>query len=351
MGKIYARDGRYGIDYTDARGKRVRKMVAGDMRVAQKVLGDAVQAVEKVKAGVLQADPRESRRAIQSHIDDYLGDLRRRGRAEMYVYIVKRHLENAAEARGWDCLADCTTRSVSGYLRQLADEDLSAKTVNAHRADLAAFFGWAVRNGLMEANPCDQVQKTTVKAVKTRRALSVAECQALLDAAPEERHACYLFLVFTGLRRSEAAALRWGHVHLDVANPYVELPASLTKSGRAESVPLVTDVAAALSARRGKAKDGDPVFETIPSMPDFRADLAAAGIEDEDERGRKVVLHSLRHSLCTMLAMSSVPMAIAQRIMRHRDIRLTAEVYTDEGLLPLSAAMSALPRLTAAASA
>jgi hypothetical protein len=36
----------------------------------------------------------------------------------------------------------------------------------------------------------------------------------------------------------------------------------------------------------------------------------------------------------TMLVMSRVPMAVAQRIMRHRDIKLTAEVYTDEGLLP-----------------
>jgi hypothetical protein len=40
--------------------------------------------------------------------------------------------------------------------------------------------------------------------------------------------------------------------------------------------------------------------------------------------------------------------AIAQRIMRHRDIKLTAEAYLDEGLLPLSAAMAALPRFSAA---
>jgi hypothetical protein len=32
--------------------------------------------------------------------------------------------------------------------------------------------------------------------------------------------------------------------------------------------------------------------------------------------------------------------------MRHRDIRLTAEVYQDEALLPLSAAMLALPSLS-----
>jgi hypothetical protein len=47
-----------------------------------------------------------------------------------------------------------------------------------------------------------------------------------------------------------------------------------------------------------------------------------------------------------MLAQSRVPPAIAMKIMRHRDIRLTLEVYTDEGLLPVAAAMSALPSLT-----
>lgn len=31
--------------------------------------------------------------------------------------------------------------------------------------------------------------------------------------------------------------------------------------------------------------------------------------------------------------------------MRHRDIRLTAEVYCDEGLLPLTAAIASLPSM------
>ena len=43
-----------------------------------------------------------------------------------------------------------------------------------------------------------------VKGDKTRRALSVAEIRALLAAAPDDRRVVYLFLVYTGLRRSEA---------------------------------------------------------------------------------------------------------------------------------------------------
>jgi integrase len=170
-----------------------------------------------------------------------------------------------------------------------------------------------------------------------------------LAAAPPDRSLVYQFLIFTGLRRAEAAQIRWAHLHLDAVNPFVELPADLTKSGRPETVPLVPDIAAALRRYRQGARDKDRVFDAIPSMDEFRDDLDAAGIEHEDARGRKVVLHSLRHSLATMLAQSNVPPAIAMRILRHRDIKLTLEVYTDESLLPTAAAMATLPSLTARA--
>lgn len=132
-------------------------------------------------------------------------------------------------------------------------------------------------------------------------------------------------------------------------NPYVELPGSMTKSGKPETVPLVTEVAAALAKARGEP--GESIFAEIPDMGLFRTDLAAAGIAEEDERGRVVVVHSLRHSLATMLAQSKVAPAIAMKIMRHRDIRLTLQHYTDDSLLPVTAAMATLPTLAPAAGA
>jgi integrase len=346
MAKIYQRDGKYGIDYRDHRGRRIRKLVATDKGVAQRLLSDALSAIEKMRAGILLADPREAKRPYQEHVVAYLSDLRRRGRDEMYRYNVQKHLENAAFQQDWATLKDCTPRSVSSYLRKLSEEGRSAKTVNAHRADLSAFFRWCVREGSLDADPCERVAKSAVSRDKKRRALSVGECKALLQAAPEDRRLVYLVLLYTGLRRSEAAALNWGHVHLDLANAYLELPASITKSGKPESVPLVPEAAAGLREHRDGAEDRDTVFGSIPTMDEFREDLAAAGIAEQDERGRTVVLHSLRHSLATMLAQSKVPPAVAQRIMRHSDIRLTLQWYTDEGLLPTAAAMTMLPRLT-----
>jgi len=344
MGRIYERDGRYGIDYTDHRGKRVRRVVSGDKSVAEKVLGDAVLAREKMRSGLVGVDPREIKRPLQEHFDAYIKDLARRGRDKMYGYIVEKRLEAAAFAEDWKCLRDCSAKSVTNYLSDLADGGKSARTVNGHRADLSAFFAWCVRSGFLEANPCKGIAKSGESKDRTRRALSVLECQALINAAPPDRSRCYLFLIGTGLRRAEAAALNWGHLHLDGVNPYVELPGSITKSGKPETVPLVAEVAAALLKARGEP--GEPVFAEIPDMAKFREDLSAAGIAEQDERGRKVVVHSLRHSLATMLAQSKVAPAIAMKILRHRDIRLTLQHYTDDSLLPVTAAMATLPTLT-----
>lgn len=347
MGTLYRRDNSWGIDYRDHRGRRVRKMASTDKSVAQKLLGDAITTAERLRAGMISADPREAARPLQARIDAYIAELVRRGRDSTYIYIVRKRLEGAAWAQEWTCLRDCTARSIADYLGGLAADAKMPKTVNDHRADLHAFLAWCVRHELLEANPCERVPKVSFLARKTRRALSVAECRALLDAAPGHRRIVYLCLLYTGLRRAEASALRWHDIRLDIANPRIDLPASITKSGRAESVPLIAELATALRAHRGGADEAARVFSSIPSMVLFRKDLDAAGIEHQDARGRKVVLHSLRHSLATMLAQSQVPPAVAMKIMRHRDIRLTLEAYTDESHLPAASAIATLPSLSA----
>ena len=60
----------------------------------------------------------------------------------------------------------------------------------------------------------------------------------------------------------------------------------------------------------------------------FNLDLAAAGIEKCDAQGRTVDVHCLRHTFATLLARNGVSPSIAQKLMRHSDIRLTMNTYT-----------------------
>ncbi|UCD76077.1 MAG: site-specific integrase [Phycisphaerales bacterium] len=345
MARIFKVKNTWRLDYIDHNGKRVRRVASTDKDVAQSMLGEALRDVERLKAGLIQADPRDAKRPITDHVREYLRELETCGRNRKYRYNICKRLEKAIADRSWEVVADCTPQSIRDHLGELIADGRTAKTVNQHRADLSAFFRWCVQRGRLAANPCDAVEKIADKREKTRRALSVDEIRVLLESAPSHRALVYLFLVYTGLRRTEAKRLTWSHLHLDGVNPHIELPASITKSGRAERVPLVPQLAEALRAECERTGGNGRVFYAIPEMATFRRDLKRAKIAETDERGRKVVLHSLRHSLATMLASSGVPVAIAQRIMRHRDVRLTAETYTDEGLLPLAASMRGLPDL------
>ncbi len=76
-------------------------------------------------------------------------------------------------------------------------------------------------------------------------------------------------------------------------------------------------------------------------------DLAAAGIDKTDERGRTIDVHALRHTFGTLLSASGVAPRTAQAAMRHSKIDLTMNVYTDPKLLDIHGALNALPSLNA----
>ena len=74
-------------------------------------------------------------------------------------------------------------------------------------------------------------------------------------------------------------------------------------------------------------------------------DIAAAGIAKCDSYGRTIDVHSLRHTFATLLARNGVSPAIAQKLMRHSDIRLTMNIYTHIELTDTADAVDSLPSL------
>ena len=76
----------------------------------------------------------------------------------------------------------------------------------------------------------------------------------------------------------------------------------------------------------------------------IKADLTAAGVPYVKD-SRVLDFHSLRVSYVTNLALGGVPLAVAQKLARHSDPRLTANVYTQLGLNELSRAVESLPAL------
>ena len=319
-----------------------------DKQVADQLLNQIVLQAERECAGLAVPKPmREAaQKAIADHVDDYCGDLAAKGRDQKYVYTVQKRLERVCRENGWHRYVDVTPDT---FVAWRAKQSKAAKTLNEFLAVLCGFFKWMKKQGRVLCNPLEVVGKVEErgKATFQRRALTVPEMQRLL-AVSDDRMPVYLLAVNTGLRRAELAALRKSDVYLNVDDPYLRARASTTKNHKDAVQWLNEEVVKVLRPLVAAGSPEEPLFQRLPYMGRFRADLKAAGIAYEDSSRRRVDFHSLRHTLGTNLNPAGVAPRVAMEMMRHSEMKLTMKIYTDTQLLPTHDAMQKLPRFLTA---
>ncbi|HMJ03251.1 MAG TPA: site-specific integrase [Conexibacter sp.] len=198
---------------------------------------------------------------------------------------------------------------------------------------------YAKRQGWITSNPCEDVERVTVKKSGDFQILSVEEVHAVIRAAETEQDAAiFAVAAFAGLRMGELRALRWRDV--DFANHTLHIRANYThsqervpKSGKVRAVPLI-DLAAArldtISRRELFTQPGDLVFcNPLGSYVHegdlrrrFYAALRVAGLGHKRHETKPIVFHDLRHTFGT-LAVKAWDLATVQGYMGHSDIATT----------------------------
>jgi hypothetical protein len=164
----------------------------------------------------------------------------------------------------------------------------------------------------------------------------------------------YSTLIYTGLRKSELASLTLAQAVLEEEMAYLIVRAGDEKAKRGAKLPLYPELASALRSwvhDREKRHGGPlprqtPLF-TVPRGLDriFNRDLEVAGIEKRDALNRVADVHCLRHTHASLLAKVGVSPTVAQKSMRHSDVRLTMAVYTHLEMDDVRQAVSLLPRI------
>ena len=347
---------------------------------AKQVLADLEKRVERIKSGVLtpaeDAASEQQKRNVGHHLDAFVSALT--GSA-MHQKNTRSYLKRLVADCRWTRLADMRRSDLECWLSEQVRLERSARSRNAYQTALVSFCNWCVRDGRMTDNPFAKMPKANLDADprRKRRALTPPELAMLVDAAqnaPErpqtkqdegdvrisvrpaerlsghDRADLYAFLAGTGLRINEVRQLNVAYLDLDGPIPVVRLSAATTKNGQDDTVPLRADLVAMLRRRIEGRRATDRVFD-IPAdlIRRFHADCRRAGIARRDGRGRQIDLHALRTTFGTMLARSGVSMRTAQQLMRHSDIRLTANVYVDPALLDLQGAVESLPSVPSVA--
>jgi len=359
MAWLKKRGGVYQICWLESGLERRRSTGFSLKSCAEQARSEFERHQQRGEADLLDKYADSKAKALSAHFDDYLADLRAKGRSAMYVYNAGKRLAKLADGCGWtrwpDITADrfCVWRETPIAQRQALSDDgkIGATTANQYLEIARTFCGWMVKRERMPANPLASVEKMSeADKRRERRALTEDEVDRLLAAAGDDA-LCYRFILVTGLRRNEVEQLQWGDFHFDaLPNPYIALRAATTKSKRADTQALRQDVAKLLKEAKGEAQDSARVFAHVPTMERHRDILEAAGIEYDGEAGL-VDFHSLRHTFGTSLSKAGVTPRIAMELMRHTDMRLTMKVYTDPRVFDLAGAVESLPAMAVAAQA
>lgn len=242
-------------------------------------------------------------------------------------------------------LDQITTASIDSFIAAECSAGLRPKSVNNHLSMLRCSLAKAKDWGLLR-----EVPKICWLPVGEQRYkyLSPHEYRQLIYATPEGFWRTLItFLLHTGLRFGEAAALKWENVELDAENPVAHIVEAAsrgrieaTKTDRWRDVPLIPEVVEALRAypRRWPRVFARPADGAIVQPNATRRYIVRfceqAGI-------RHVAWHTLRHSFATELSARGAPLPGIQDLLGHTTITMTRK-YTHVSPAAMRACVSLL---------
>lgn len=228
---------------------------------------------------------------------------------------------------------------VSAIVNRLDNQGLSAKTIKNTIHMLSSCLGLAAEEGLIAKNPCRRVRlpKPGHDFVEARF-LEYHEFAAILGEIPEHYRGLVVFLAGTGLRWSEATALRPSDVSLTRGTVRVERAWKRTPGGAAgwaigapKSVKARRTVNAAVAALAAVTPLPKTEFLFVNQRGgavrhnNFHARVWVPAVERAGLAGTRI--HDLRHTHASWLISEGVALEAVQDQLGHESILTTRKVY------------------------
>lgn len=267
-------------------------------------------------------------------------------------------VERVAHSQGWKRAEHVDYTGAVAFLaaRRRQDKPWSGPTYDQAVSTLRTFGEFLRRSGLRHSNPLMDLQACGEQGEAGSRALTPEDARRILIASID-RHlksrrakGCaplyWLTLFYTGLRYSEAEAMRWKDIDFtgETAFIYTDPKWKGNKGGRRDRIPLHPRLAEMLRAHRSTVPDSSSalVFPIVPSRRTWQLDRERAGIPERDGRNRPATPHSCRKSFCTWLDAMVIPRGLVSRLARHATT-LTEAKYIDHDPAEEMKAIAGLP--------
>jgi len=255
---------------------------------------------------------------------------------QMYmVYIYKRF--------GNQDIDTITTDDVVKFKQDLLDKNLAGSTINGNITFIGTLFNLAIDDKIYEkSNPVKSKKLKAIKLDNARdRYLTTKEVQDLFDAV-KENEVLTMFVklsLTTGGRLETILNIQKKDINLDNGTITLkDLKTNTTYTGflSDEIVQLLEKQNGTLSPNSYIVGGGLTKFATRTLQRHLKYildDLFNEGLDTRDAKNRTVI-HTLRHTFASHLAINGIPIFTIQKLMNHSDIKMTmryAKLAPDSG--------------------
>jgi integrase len=281
--------------------KAERREAARRGKTLRAALGDYLTAREGISE--------RSRAGYRASVDRELGDWLDRPLREISPEMVEKH--HRAIAAG--------VAERSGGTRRGGGPANGAATANGTMRALRAVYNYAAeRDPTLPPNPVSRLRRAWFAVPRRERLVrgdDLPAFHAAVNALPSRTARDYLLLLlYTGMRRGEAGALRWDEV--DFAARLIRLPAARTKARRKLDLPMSSLVRDLLVARRALEREGQFVFPAS-SRSGHVEDPKAALREVAAATGIEVSAHDLRRTFATAAEGADISPSALKVLVNH----------------------------------
>lgn len=245
-------------------------------------------------------------------------------------------------------LADVRAADVQSFVDWMANPEeqggkvLSQRTRKNAVTPLSKIYASARLRRHVNQNPCQGVEiedgheSGPIDPTSGQpRAFSRAQLSYVLTHAPEKYRLFFTALAYTGMRVSEAVALRWKHVYATGDEPKIWVGAGhrrgiedspkTARGARFIAIPAV--LAEALEAQRGEddtyvfaSRNGTPLDADNTRRRVLKPLVTAAGAEWAG-------FHSFRHTYVSIMAEQGVKLAKLSQVLGHASPTITRDRY------------------------
>lgn len=250
-------------------------------------------------------------------------------------------------------IKDIERREITSFQKELAAE-LKPNTVNYVIDELANILNGAIIDNIIIKNPCYGVKhiKETEKATETiHRALTMEEQAAFMEELKDSFYYEFIaFMLCTGTRCGEAAALTWGDIdekngviHITKTTTYskggvLEVgKTTKTKAGKRD-IPLMPNSQKVLKRQQNKIKG-------ILNLPNKRIfctyngdlirsyainkeiDNTLKRLEEKGMHIERFTSHALRDTFATRFIEQGGTLQTLKTILGHESYNMTADLY------------------------